>query len=872
CCSNVQEYPGIEKGRNVQKRLHKITELPEQQKMSLSLIIADLQSKLMEVQLERDVLQDTRQKELQSQEKVKVQLRNTIGELEAANQLQQEMLREADSQAEQLKQMVHSHEEVLVELHGILMGCRDSTGRKVCERGNVPSLLLHHLSTAFLDVLQDLDSEVSHLKQKVVLVEEELQSLKKDSQTQKELQQHQFREQARAPNSVHPHQGSHLESTAPQLHSQLGEAKRIYTNKVRDLEEQLHIAPSEVAEAQTEQDQRGQEPVALNAQICRLLMAASKGKNESSGRISSLTVQLETTQEALHKAEEDLAAKQVDLKAAEKAVSGLAEKERALGVPTQEVQELHSQLGSRVLKKGGDCLHKVQSGCGTLKLQVLEKERIIQVFQEQIDRMAQMVVQLGRATGAMEAEKSQLVKEISGWKLKVEELKVVQDEKEARIHEMEARLSLLELEKLHLVNTCSERLRALKELTLEKDELRNELQAGQSQIAGLAEAFEDLKRDYQGEIKEMENTANGLQMHLKSAQAELKQARTALKSMEGSDGNALEAAVRMQKQITAKRRHIDALQSKIQFLEEATTNTAKEKQHLREENSKLSQKLSCVRAENIRLAGELEILRARDKGLKEKLSKMEAALDKASMQFAECQGIIQCQEQEAMRSRLQHTLDVKELQGPGYSSVSASGRLQYLVPLCHLHSAVLPPPLLLASSAPQMPSKLHTSKEEPLEDLKRILQELTGSDSDVASVGLCCSGILPTLLLQIFSPKRFPCLSHPLEEEEDDNDDHDDNSNENDNRRRIFSLASQAIETSEHTPRRLQSKVENLQNLVELLQITSQGARIYPNYSCFTENPRLHVASDQNSGGEDKESQGKVEKALKVKTSVITVM
>jgi len=29
------------------------------------------------------------------------------------------------------------------------------------------------------------------------------------------------------------------------------------------------------------------------------------------------------------------------------------------------------------------------------------------------------------------------------------------------------------------------------------------------------------------------------------------------------------------------------------------------------------------------------------------------------MQFAECQCIIQCQEQEAMRFRLQHTLDVK---------------------------------------------------------------------------------------------------------------------------------------------------------------------------------------------------------------------
>ncbi|KAL2304611.1 hypothetical protein Nmel_006562, partial [Mimus melanotis] len=100
------------------------------------------------------------------------------------------------------------------------------------------------------------------------------------------------------------------------------------------------------------------------------------------------------------------------------------------------------------------------------------------------------------------------------------------DEKEARVCEMEARLSELELEK------------ALNDAELEKDELLQELQAGQRQLAGLAEAFEDLRRNYQGEIKEMKTTANRLDMQLKLAQAELKQARTALKTMEGFDGSA----------------------------------------------------------------------------------------------------------------------------------------------------------------------------------------------------------------------------------------------------------------------------------------------------------------------------------------------
>ncbi|XP_075006748.1 coiled-coil domain-containing protein 158 [Calonectris borealis] len=844
----LEEYS--QKGGDVQKRPNETAELPEQQKINLRLIIADLQTKLMEMQLERDALQDTRQKESQSQENVKIQLKNTIQELEAANQLQEEMLREADSQTEHLKKMVHSHEEVLLELRGILMDYEDGTGKKFYEHESITSLHIHNLNTAFADVLQDLGSEVSYLKEKVVLVEEELESLKKDSQTQKRLllQQHENRieqliseheqevaaltdkansarnyansiqsqveiieEQTRNQNSAHAHQVSHLESTVSQLCSELREAKRMYEDKVKDLEKQLHLAHSEIAEAQTEQDQRSQESRNLNDQIHQLLtelhkkeielslekeqnkrfwdrntdnsitidhlrreldnknmhlqrmektvkemrtkchrqmerqMAAIKEKNESIGRSSSLTAQLESTKETLCEVKEDLTAKQIDLETAEKTVSNLTarlqEKGSALEVTNKEIKKLHPRLGSRMqelqhLKNEEDCLHNVQSQCETLKLQLLEKERIIEIFQKQIDNMTQIVGQHSRTAGAMEIEKSQLIKERNDWKLKVEELKIAKDEKEARIHDMEARLSELELEKVKLVNTCSERLHALNDMKLEKDQLMNELQAGRSELAGLAEGFEDLKRGYQDKIEEMENTANRLKMQLKSAQAELEQTRTALKTMEGSDGHAMKVAVGMQKQITAKRGQIDALQSKIKFLEEAMANAAKEKHYLREENSKLSQELSCITAENTKVAGELEILRSQDKRLKEKISKMETALDKASMQFAECQCIIQCQEQEAMRFRLQHTLDVKELQGPGYSSASASGKLRHILPLSHLHSAVVPPSQNLASYAPHMPSKPGILKEEPLQDLKRILQELTSSDNDIPSVDL----------------------------------------------------------------------------------------------------------------------------------------
>ncbi|NXA40207.1 CD158 protein, partial [Eudromia elegans] len=772
---NTQEEYS-QKVRDLQMWLNETTELHEQQKISLKQTISDLQTKLLEVQLEKDTLEDMRQRESHGQESIKMQLKTTIQELETANCLQEEMLREADSQAEHLKKMVRDHEEVLMELRGILMDYKNSTGKKALqeqEQENVTSLHIHNLSTAFTEVLQGLDSEVVYLKEKVVRVEEELESLKKDSQTKTDLllQQHQNRieqlvneheqevaalteqansarshansiqsqmeiiqEQSRSRNSMHAHQVSQLESTVSQLRSELREAKKMYEHKVEDLEKQLHLARSEMAEAQTERDQYSQESGNLDDQLHQLLaelhkkeielslekeqnkrfwdrdrdnsitidhlrreletknmelkhmentvkamriecqeqtecqMAAIKEKNESIERISSLTVQLDSNKEMLRKVREDLKAKQMNLEAAERTISNmttcLQEKERAIDITNKEIKKLRAQVGSRMqelqhLKNEGDRLHSVQSECDTLRLQVVEKERMIGIFQKQIDNMTQMVDQHSRAAGAMEVEKSQLMKEICDWKLEVQQLKIVKEEKEARILELEARLSELELEKVKLVNTCTERLHTVKDMKLEKDQLIKELKASHTELAGLTEEYEDLKRNFQGKTEEMENNAKKLKMQLKSAKAELDQTRAALKTMEGSDGHAMKVAMGMQKQITAKRGQIDALQSKIKFLEEAMTNAAKEKHYLKEENNKLSQELSYITTENTKMAGELEILRSQDKRLKEKICKMETALDKASMQFSECQGIIQCQEQEATRFRLQHALDVK---------------------------------------------------------------------------------------------------------------------------------------------------------------------------------------------------------------------
>ncbi|XP_019354293.1 coiled-coil domain-containing protein 158 isoform X6 [Alligator mississippiensis] len=806
--SILEEYS--QQVRDLQKRLKETTELHEQQRFNLKQTIIDLQTKLKEVQMERETLMDIRRRESQSQEDMKIQLQSTIQELETANHLQEEMLREANSQTEHLKTMVHVHEEVLQELRGILVDYEDSTSKKVYEHENITNLHIRNLGTAFSKVLRDLDLEVSYLKGRIFPMEEQLESLKKESLTKTELllQQHQNRieelineheqemaaltdkanharshassiqthmeiiqEQTRNQNSMYTRQVSQLESTVSQLRSELREAKRMYEDKAdlhkREMELSLEKEQNKrlwdrdtgnsitIDHLRRELDNKNMELQRMESILKTMKtecqgqmerqMAAIKEKNESIERVSSLTAQLESTKETFRKVVEDLTAKTMNLETAERTVSELRiclqEKARSTEITNEEIKKLRSRVDGKLqelqhLRNEGDHLRNVQAECETLKLQIMEKERIIEIFQKQIDNMTQIVGQHGRTAGAMEVEKSQLVKEVNDRKLEVQELKISKEKKEARIRELEARLSELELEKVKLVNTCTERLRAVKDIKLEKDQLMNELKANRTELASLTEEYENLKRSYQDKSEEMETTTNKLKMQLKSAHAELEQTRATLKTMEGSDGHAMKVAMGMQKQITAKRGQIDALQSKIKFLEEAMTNATKEKHYLKEENNKLSQELSCTATENNKMAGELEILRSQDRRRKEKIANMEAALDKASMQFAECQCIIQCQEQEAMRFKLQHALDVKELQGPGYASSSTLGKQCHILPLTHPHSSNVSSSQAFSSFITLMPHKPGILKEDPLRDLKRLLEELRCTIDEIPSVVL----------------------------------------------------------------------------------------------------------------------------------------
>uniref|UniRef100_A0A8D0VGZ7 Coiled-coil domain containing 158 n=1 Tax=Sus scrofa TaxID=9823 RepID=A0A8D0VGZ7_PIG len=831
--------------KDLQRRLNESNELHEKQKFYLRQSVIDLQTKLQEMQMERDAMADIRRRESQSQEDLRNQLQNTVHELEAAKCLKEDMLKDSNTQIEQLRKMMLGHEGVLQEIRSVLVDFEEASGKKIYEHDSMSTLHFRSMGSAISKILRELDTEISYLKGRIFPVEDQLEALKSESQNKMELllQQHQDRieqlineheieitgltekassarsqansiqsqleiiqEQARNQNSMYMRQLSDLESTVSQLRSELREAKRMYEDKIEELEKQLVLANSELTEARTERDQFSQESGNLDDQLQKLLadlhkrekelslekeqnkrlwdrdtgnsitidhlrrelddrnmevqrleallkamksecqgqmerqMAAIQGKNESLEKVSSLTAQLESTKEMLRKVVEELTAKKMTLESSERTVSDLTaslqEKERAIEATNSEILKLRSRVDLKLqelqhLKNEGDHLRDVQTECEALKLQMAEKDKVIEILRQQIENMTQLVGQHGRTAGAMQVEKARLEKEVGDRRLELQELKILKDKKDAKIRELEARVSDLELEKVKLVNAGSERLRAVKDIKQERDHLLSEVKTSRNELNSLTEDYEVLKRNFRNKSEEMETTTNKLKMQLKSAQSELEQTRNTLKSMEGSDGHAMKVAMGMQKQITAKRGQIDALQSKIQFLEEAMTNANKEKHFLKEEKTKLSQELSTVATEKNKMAGELEVLRSQERRLKEKVANMEVALDK----FAECQDIIQRQEQESVRLKLQHTLDVKELQGPGYTS-NSSVKPRLLQPSSAARSHSNIPSSQSTASFLSHHSLKPNPKEDPTRDLKQLLQELRSVINEEPAVPL----------------------------------------------------------------------------------------------------------------------------------------
>ncbi|KAG7481583.1 hypothetical protein MATL_G00068110 [Megalops atlanticus] len=477
-------------------------------------------------------------------------------------------------------------------------------------------------------------------------------------------------------------QQSEMQEEAAHLHGKLKEARDLLEEREHEKEKLQALLKREEREGKRlraqleEQEQKG-----------KRLKALLEEQRHKAKRLHELQVEKECEEKRL---QELLQEKENE----EKRLQKLLE-ERGLELQEGQGQLEETQEQAQALRVEGD----------SLRLKLEDRQQTVDLLQLQVEGMTQLSLQHSQSINTLQEEREWLVSEIDKHKLVVQQLK-------EGLEQRDNMLRALEQEQLQQKATMSEKTRNLKELMLDKKQLTGKLEVQHTQLVTLTEELESLKKTHSSKIEELEGIAAKLRAQLHTVRADLYQAKSTLRTLEGADEHGMKVAMGMQRRITAKREQIDTLQGRIQLLEETTDKLTQEKQQQAAERRRQSQELSAVSAEKKQLEAEVEALHCNEKQLRDKVSKLEAALDKMAERFTECQDFMQQQEQEYMRLKLQHALDVKELQG---EKLRASGNLR--------QTAFCNPPLTTQLLRSQSFSG-QCQQNNPTRELRSLVKEL----------------------------------------------------------------------------------------------------------------------------------------------------
>ncbi|XP_053317722.1 coiled-coil domain-containing protein 158 [Spea bombifrons] len=267
--------------------------------------IGELNSKIQSLEKERDGMLGLRLREPKAQEEVSKQFQ----ELQEANQLQDEMLKQSNVYSELLREMVENYGGVLQEIQGALLGYEECSGRKVFESDSASSVHISRLGTTVQKALQDLESEASFLKGKLNLTEEQVNSLMKELQD-KEALFHLYKE--RYDNAVKEHEQQmavltgdvttaqdhtkKMQTQMEKLRKQTKDQSAHYVEKitllestvtklgfeVEDLKMQLAASDSALKETRNEHEQCNQklEDQLQQLSVCEKRLASEKHQNK----------------------------------------------------------------------------------------------------------------------------------------------------------------------------------------------------------------------------------------------------------------------------------------------------------------------------------------------------------------------------------------------------------------------------------------------------------------------------------------------------------------------------------------------------------------------------------------------------------------
>ncbi|XP_076006952.1 coiled-coil domain-containing protein 158-like isoform X3 [Genypterus blacodes] len=560
--------------------------------------------------------------------------------------------------------------------------------------------------------VSELKSAVSHHRDKACSLEQQL------TKAQSEMEEA-YRGRERS--------SQHTEA----LHSQLGQLKlevcqaqeSLANEKLqkKNLQDKAVVLSIRVEELHKELEERGLLVKQLRTLVgavkedCQVQMEALRcGEQQQCGLqtdIRALRGQLGSAREQLNRAEKENTCIQalLDQRALEgrKTQQVLEEREEQLQYRQQETQQGLTRLEE--IQSRYQILHAEGE---TLRLKLDDKEKTIHILKLQMENSSQIAVQHGCTIDRLKKENNHLSNQMNQHKLEIQQLR-------AQLDEQKSGLAAMEQQRHQHQASAAEQRHRVHEETLEKQQLTTQLEVQRMQLLTLTKEHKELQRLHSCQSEEHQGVALKLQSQLKNTYAELEQARN---NLEGVDGHGFQVATGMQKQITAKRAQIDSLKGRILQLEETVEKISQEKHYQDLENQRRVQELAFAREQKKQLTMELEALHVKGKQFRQRICELEEALQKMSGSFAGCNDFIQLQKQEFCRLKLQHALDMKELQGQNVrTAVTAT-------PSAPVSSA----PFATASStlASDTSMKTHKQQHSPTRELRSLVKELKGVISE----------------------------------------------------------------------------------------------------------------------------------------------
>ncbi|XP_029016124.1 coiled-coil domain-containing protein 158-like isoform X2 [Betta splendens] len=664
-----QQLPGLQ--------LKKTHDQSKQGMLSFDKAIVNLQTELHKVEMEKEAQSSFRLKESITHVDQMKKMLCMLEDLQNIKRTADQKLQDTEAEAFALNKKVEKLEEVMKKMYSSVL----FDEHKQCVNDDVTSPNITTHSSGALKLSDGDKNEIDKLQEKAVLSLDHLRSeecggLKEQKERMEDLIACLGQEVALLTHMLTSSKTSSVslsikleqlkklvERQTSLQHCQVTELESTlssHKDNICCLEQQLFQAQSQLMDARTKQEQSLQQAEELQSQFEQLQNYGSQQQSELQMEVNFLRGRLEVAREQLCRDGE----KEIYLQALfERRVQEqretqvlLQEKDKVLQLRQQENRELLSSL-----EEGERECQTLHAEGETLRLKLEDQEKIINILRLQTESSVLMTEQHSHTIESLHQENSLLSNQLNQHKLELEHLR-------AELDQHKSDLAAAERERQQLQASMAEQRQRVQEETLEKQHLITQLESQHIQFLTLSKEYKELQRLHSCRKEEHEGVVLELQSQLKNTHDELDQVRTTLRTLEEADGHGLQVAMDMQKEITARREQVDKLQGNVLHLEEALDKMYQKKRYQNLKTQRQLQELSFIREEKRQLANELEALRPKDQLLRDRIGELEAVLHKMSESFTNCQDFIQLQEQKFFCLKLQHILDLKELNGKQLSS------------------------------------------------------------------------------------------------------------------------------------------------------------------------------------------------------------